>query len=361
MRTSSRPVLLSILVLGLAGALTAGCAGEPERPPARRIVTNEAFINGLYMGLDLTDQREVFRFVFSQLDDEVTVYPSENYYYFEFTARGKTLAGSISLFPEDRDSARVGFGYATRLEDKARHKRYFNTGEGAKLTAQDGVRLEALDAFTYAVRFEGKTVRFHLYNPGLEPPQKAALRPDERFVGPSFDESGLRFYLLFNETTSKLFWILNEDGFVPETFRTTDIEGVVIGDRTEFAFYVDSVQTRKILIGVAGLNVLHNNWYDGPFDQMPDNYVYTGQIDLKKYLMAHYGYEASAIDDYGNYGAASRVPVAPYTVYFSEDALRLVETCTASEPEPPAFYACLTRQVFEIPEDFYQGVRRTFY
>ncbi len=114
MRTSSRPVLLSILVLGLAGALTAGCAGERERLPARRIVTNEAFINGLYMGLDLTDQREVFRFVFSQLDDEVTVYPSENYYYFAFTARGKTLAGSISLFPEDRDSARVGFGWRTK-------------------------------------------------------------------------------------------------------------------------------------------------------------------------------------------------------------------------------------------------------
>jgi len=53
---------------------------------------------------------------------------------------------------------------------------------------------------------------------------------------------------------------------------------------------------------------LQNNWYDGPFDQMPDNYVYLGQIEVQKYLEACY-------------------PRA-------------------------AFLASLTRQVFEIPPEF---------
>ena len=188
------------------------------------------------------------------------------------------------------------------------------------------------------------------------------LRTDEEFVATTFDESGLQFHLLFNKTTSRLFWILNEDGFVAETFtRSHRFPDVVLGDRTEFAFYDDSLHTRKVLIGVAGLNVLHNNWYDGPFDQLPDNYVYTGQINLKPYLMAHYDVDSTAIDAYGNYNKTSRIPVAPYAVYFEMDALDFVDSCKTRRPDETAFYACLTEQHYEIPDDFYDDVYRKYY
>src|SRR5437867_3805389 len=52
-------------------------------------LSNEEFINGLYNNLNLTDAKQVFRFVFSNLDNKVVIYPTENYYYFTFPAHGK--------------------------------------------------------------------------------------------------------------------------------------------------------------------------------------------------------------------------------------------------------------------------------
>jgi len=160
-------------------------------------------------------------------------------------------------------------------------------GGSATLTRKDGLIVNKIDDFQYVLSFEGKDVTFKLFNDSAAPPKMAKLRSDEKFIGPSFDESGLRFFLIFNNTSKSLYWVLNEDGFVPEEFQHYS-HHVAIGVRTEYAFYVDSANSRKILVGVDGLNTLQNNWYDGPFDQMPDNYVAAGMISVQKYLAAAY-------------------------------------------------------------------------
>ena len=64
------------------------------------MLTNEKYIDGLYnQDLNVSDEKEVFSFVFENLDNEVTVYPTENYYYFKFNAQGKIFGGSLTLFP----------------------------------------------------------------------------------------------------------------------------------------------------------------------------------------------------------------------------------------------------------------------
>lgn len=356
-------IIISLIVLVGLGTIFSNCQEDQHTKIPRGFVTNESFINGLYTGVDLQSTIDVFRYVFSNLNGKVTVYPSENYYYFQFPMLGKTLSGTLTLYPEQRDSAKIGFGYGTKVEDKARHKYYFIRGGGNDLSVKDGVKLRKINDFKYSVTFEGRTVIFNLYNPGLTQPQKALLRDDEEYVGTSFDESGLQFHLIFNNSVSYLFWILNEDVFVTETFSPAGIgiEDVIIGDRTEFAFYDDSLHSRKILIGVSGLNVLHNNWYDGPFDQLPDNYVYTGQIDMKKYLIAHYKVDSTEIDKYGNYNREARIPVAPYTVYFSKDELAFVDSCKELQLNTDEFCKCLTEQKFDVPKDLYKGVYRKFY
>jgi hypothetical protein len=153
-----------------------------------------------------------------------------------------------------------------------------------------------------------------------------------------------------------LYFILNEDGFVPEFFQNLSGD-IVIGNRTGFAFYVDKENNRKILFGVQGENVLKNNWYDGPFDQMPDNYIHTGRIPkYHQYIAANYPGIKGKIDKYGNYldEKGVRVAVAPYLVYFSkEELIAAVERCKFSDLSRPQFCSCITLQIYRVPKDKY--------
>ena len=342
------------VVLCGALALYAGHSETPDVYTGTGITTNEHFIRNLYTDVDIKDPKAVFRYVYQQLDDEVTVFPSENIYYLKFTLLGKIYYCTITMYIDDREKGVLGFAYVSREEHKSRQKYFPMLGDFHDFSRKEGLVMKKIDEFTYSTTYLGKTVTFHLFNDGIKPPKKAKLRADEVFVGPSFDESGLRFFLVFNKTISKLYWVLNEDEFVPETFYEFS-DNLVIGDRTEFAFYNDKENNRKIMVGVEGENVMQNNWYDGPFDQLPDNYVKTGQLQVQKYLEAHYRYYEGKIDKYGNFlnQKGSRIAVAPYIVYFSHDQLHFVDSLKNLGLETPEFYREITRQEFNVPEDYY--------
>jgi hypothetical protein len=48
---------------------------------------------------------------------------------------------------------------------------------------------------------------------------------------------------------------------------------ILIGGRTSFAFFTDPARDRKLLVGVFEPNAALNNYLDGPFDQLPDNFL----------------------------------------------------------------------------------------
>lgn len=307
------------------------------------VVTNEAFIRGLARETDVGDPVSVFRYVFSSMEDEVKIYPTENYYYFECGLGGVHIKGNIGLFADSIDKGLVSFTYeeAAPTEDPDHPP----LEREVDLTAQDGVSLRKVSDFKYTISFEGKTVTFNLNDIGLAPPRKVVLSPDETFVGPSFDESGLQFCLIYHRKCNTLFWILNEDDYVPETFRSYS-PTLLIGRRTEFAFYDDRTNSRRILIGVKKENVNRNNWYDGPFDQLPDNYIKTGRVELKKYIEACYPYTKGRIDEYGGFlnRNDARVAIAPYLQYSSERQLaKLITSIKATSTSKSDFYCRLSR------------------
>lgn len=309
--------------------------------------SNEEFIDGLYNNLDLTDDKEVFAFVFNSLSDEITVYPTENYYYFKFTANGKTVWGSLTLYADERDKGVLGFGYSIRNTDDSD----YNEGGGGSYSQKDGVSVTKIDPLKYSATYGNKTVIFNLSAPDLKMPAKAKLLPSEKYIGPVFDESGLQFHLIFSDKTKKFMYFLNEDEFVPETFDDLGMN-ILRGKRTGFAFYEDRDNSRKILIGVEGRHVQENDWYDGPFDQLPDNYIYTDQIEIQRYIEQAYPNVVGRIDKYGNYldRPGTRVAIAPYTVYFSHNQLwNLMSSCAANYLKGPEFYACITQQVYNTP------------
>ncbi|MGZ8388713.1 MAG: hypothetical protein ACXW3R_11415 [Rhodoplanes sp.] len=115
---------------------------------------------------------------------------------------------------------------------------------------------------------------FELNDLSQAKPPADVLAPEETFVGPIADESGLRFFLVFNERLRIFLYTLDETTDVPDGFEPSPhTDRIIIGKRTGYAFYRDQRRPRKILIGVFFTNSRVNNYFDGPFDQLPDNFI----------------------------------------------------------------------------------------
>lgn len=303
-----------------------------------KVSLNQNFIEGVYSQIDISNPDEVFKLVFNHLPNTVVVYPTENYFYFSFNANGKTIWGNLRLDAHDRD-------------DGILHLGYFEYDENGKFQDVDGyekdfnrdsqVQLEKKSKFEYTVTFNNKTVLFKLNDVGMTPPKKAKLRSDEHYIGPVFDESGVQFFLVFNKTKNHFMYVLNEDNGATEKFRNLK-NGVLVGKRTGFAFYDDKANTRKVLVAINGMNVKRNNYYDGPFDQLPDNYV--DQTKIKDFIELAYPEVKGKINQFGHFNenAGNRVMIASYLVYFEDNELDFVQSCRDTFKDGPEFYACIT-------------------
>ena len=131
------------------------------------LLFNQRLIEGFTSDpINLVDPETVFRRVFQGLPAEVTVFPSENYYYFILNEGGRQVWGNIRLPAGQRELGILSFGYFEFIE--------FPTATTEKFTgskffdATDGVLVREVDPTTYDVTFEGKSVTFHLHE--LDPP-----------------------------------------------------------------------------------------------------------------------------------------------------------------------------------------------
>src|SRR5262249_17525618 len=142
------------------------------------------------------------------------------------------------------------------------------------LDRRRGVAVDKLGPLAYRVGYGDKSVVFELNDLSQVKPPAGAIGPDEVYLGPIFDESAIRFFLVFNKKLKIFHYILDETIENPEKLvAPADIDRILIGKRTGFAFYRDHKLERKILIGVFEGNSRINNYFDGPFDQLPDNFL----------------------------------------------------------------------------------------
>lgn len=305
---------------------------------------NEQMINALKHSINFKNPLDVFEYVFTNLNVEITIYPTENYYYFEFTASGRRMKGNLALFANTRDKGLLNFSYEEATEYLKSDS--LSIDVAVTLSISDGVLVSKLSDFKYTINFKDRTVLVNLNDKGFLPSPNDHLMPCEIYVGPSFDESGLKFYLIFNKEYKHLYWVLNEADFVPETFILYTDE-ILIGKRTEFAFYRDTLMKRKVLFGVKFENVYKNNWYDGPFDQLPDNFIKTGQVALKQYLEEYDPTCKGKIDEYGHEIGKDdyRVAVSSYLIYKNRtDLIKIMLACKNSSKSHSEFLKNLTAQ-----------------
>ena len=162
---------------------------------------------------DIKDPMAVLAYVLASLPQRVTVYPTENYYYFKFVHAGVPIAGNLRLDPRDRDKGKVYFGY---YEDNADWKK-----DGFEQALElDGSAQRAGGAggaiCVYRITYQGTSVLFALNDVSQIKPPAGVIGPDERLIGPVFDESAVRFFLVYNSKAKVFHYILDETAPVPD-------------------------------------------------------------------------------------------------------------------------------------------------
>ena len=294
--------------------------------------TNQQIVEGFSSDtVNLNDTDVVFGYVFSQLPEQVIVYPSENYYYFQIYVDGRVVWGNIRIAAGYREQGIVSFAYFEFAEFSPLTTNFVRS----KLYKEkDGVELKEIDPFTYTVRYEGKEVTFHLHQIPQEPPKQFLLDNNEVFVERTFDESGYQFFLIFNVKDNYFLWVLNEENEVPDILAPIlDRRDIVIGRRSGFAFFVDAAHNnRKILASIRQHSVVRNDYYDGPFDQLADNYA--EEAGVSEYMIKSYPALEGRIDMYGYYTDREqplRVAITTYGTYYTQaQVIAFIDAAIAS-------------------------------
>jgi hypothetical protein len=311
----------------LAAALAFGATAAPAEPGPPRLHTNEAEIEeaARATALAIDDPAAVFAYVLSQLPERVKVYPTENYYYFRFVHRGVSYSGNIRLAVADRDRGVLHFAYGEDVTGwNLEPKEWY-----AALGAAQNVTVERTASLVYRVAHGGKSVTFALNDLSQVRPPAGALHADETYLGPVFDESGFRFFLVFNARLKVFHFVLDESEPVPDAF-AAPLKGapIRVGKRTGFAFYRH--EGRDILIGVGESQSLLNTPYDGPFDQLPENFI-EGEA-LRDAIVAADPKVKGKIDRLGHFAdGASRYLIHPYMTYREVSDLAVFHRCATAK------------------------------
>jgi hypothetical protein len=320
----------------LAVSASSATAQSAEQP---RLHTNEAYVEEATRAptLAIADPVAVFAFLLDSLPSRVKVYPTENYYYFRFTHGGTPYAGNIRLDPLERDQGKVQFGYYPDLSewrDKVEGDTY------VVLDASRGVVVERLERLVYRLSYRDKSVMFALNDLSQVKPPTGALGPDDKFLGPIFDESAVRFFLVYNSKLKIFHFILDEtERVADDLIAAARTDRILIGRRTGFAFYRDYRLDRKIMIGAFESNSRLNNYFDGPFDQLPENFI-DGE-DLRQAIVEADPSAKGQIDRLGHYAdGEGRYLIHPYMLYRKESDLLVVHRCATAKLRAPAYYRC---------------------
>jgi hypothetical protein len=327
---------LATVAIAAIFAAPVGTAAAQARP---QLLTNEAMIVEATQppAFDIKDPMAVLAYVLASLPARVTVYPTENYYYFKFVHAGVPIAGNFRFDPRNRDQGRVYFGY---YED---HTDWKKDGFEQALELDDSrnVQVERVDNLLYRVTYQGTSVLFALNDVSQVKPPAGAVGPDERLIGPVFDESGVRFFLVYNAKAKVFHYILDESAPVSDGLQAlARSDRVLVGKRTGFAYYRDHRLDRKILIGVFEQNVRLNSYFDGPFDQLPDNFI-EGET-LRQAIIDSDPTVKGKIDRLGYFqDDEERYAISPYMQYQSENDLFWVHRCATDKRVPAAaYYRC---------------------
>lgn len=331
---------VTAMTLSCCAVFAANAATGAKAEEHQQVILNQDYVGQVRAerNFDVENLLETFEFLLGSLPARVKVYPTENYFYFSFLHGGMTYAGNMRLDVADRDDGMLHFAYFSKTEP-------WNTElvtQYKKLSAEDGVKVEKVSDFLYKIGYKDISVEFELNDLSDVVPPAARIASEEDYLGPVFDESGVEFYFMFDRELKQFRFVLNESGtpsdiLIPYSDETPVI---LVGMRTGFVYFDDRRQDRKLLIGVNRINVDANNYFDGPFDQLPDNFI-KGE-ELRNAILAKH---PSLKGEVGRLGVfkdqEGRFLVNPYINYHDFSELDSFYRCIDPQLDRTAYYQCL--------------------
>jgi hypothetical protein len=188
------------------------------------------------------------------------------------------------------------------------------------------------------------TRTFHQLDVSKDEISPTLLKTGEIYMGEAHDDSGVWFYLIYDGIGNTAAYILDEqhgakDGLLSQK------SGVLLGQRTGFAFWQEHSPERKRLIGVQADNVRANNYFDGPFDQLPDSYH--GKMTVKNLYEKVRPTEAKRMDDFGNYKdrADFRGAIDAYLPYEQINDFEPLTRCIKNSKSDAKYRVCFKKHV----------------
>ena len=289
--------------------------------------------------LDMNDPAKVLAYVLSQSDNDIYVQPTENYSYFKFYQGGIEWRGNMRLEIENGLPDKLHFAYFVVPAPWHNAK----MGSYKAFTAKDGLKISKQKDRSFEVSFQDYKKTFHFNDiRHTKMPDNMAL-PEEKYMGQVNDESGLRFFLVMNQASKSFTYILDQKPpFAEKLVPYGDAESnLVVGVRTGFVFIKEPSINRMRLIGVYSENVSSNNYFDGPFDQLPDGYE--GKMTVKKAFGIIDANFAEMIDEFGNFKNRedSRVVIAPYVRYLYSNDFEGLKKCQKSKATSVRYSICI--------------------
>ncbi len=287
--------------------------------------TNQNMIETLsgFDHIDFDNQDGMFEAVLAGLNDEITVYPSEGYYYFWFYHHGNLVRGNIRFGYDLLEEGKLAFAYYYDMAHSPGNKTYtkfkiFEPSNDFSLTRTS-------EEQSYILQYKNKTIRATL----PIPVSTYTKRDGEIHIGDMTDESGIVFSLIFNEAANHFFYILDRSADYELHEDLSD--AISIGARSSFVFY--NRDEDKILVGVRADKVKANTFYDGPFDQLPEHSLEAA--NFKKLVKKAYPQLSVEINGHGQFEDSDnlRVAIDNYVVYNSLTQFAPLQSCQNSAPQ----------------------------
>ena len=293
--------------------------------------------------LDFENPEKVFEHVFKNLPNYAIVYPTEMYYYFKFPLGDREVSGNLRLVELENGKLTMGYFYTTDVF----------SGDVEYFSQANGLSIKRISKNLFKLKYLGKPVFFKISDIWDDYPKKTTLLESEEFITKVRDESGIIFYLVFNKESNVFYYILDEERKVVENLVNLESQ-IVIGEMTRFAYYLDKENNRKILFGVFLENVINNNYFDGPFDQV---YPF---VDIGEKLRRSYPYtKIQRVDKFGFFidNMNFRIAITPYLNYKKkEELIYLLENCRVFEEiNKNRFLDCLTYETQRSQDLFYMN------
>ncbi len=324
------------MALLVFATMTIPASGNENMPG---LLTNQTYVEKVLLpeSLNVSDASSLMLYILTALPDEVVVYPTENYYYFSFFHGGLKYSGNLRLDASDRDSGIIHLTYFSASSEWGDTQ--FSVSQA--FSQKDGVEVVSEGRLKYRVTFRRRSVLFKLNDLSRVQPPSGTLAVGEEYIGPVFDESATQFFLIYKKPAKGFLYVLNETGKNPDVLVPVKSRPRLrVGQRTGFVFYQDHLMDRLILIGVFQRNVVLNNYFDGPFDQLPDNFIKGDRLQAA--LIDQKPEREGTVDRFGRMlDGNNRISISPYLNYLSLDELYGFDQCAQKyKAVPKKYYTC---------------------